>query len=268
MLWIDGQLQQQLSVLDRGTQYGDGCFTTARVCAGGIVWLDRHIARLQQAAERLLFPAVDWESLIAEMNQAAQGQSNGVVKVMLTRGVGGRGYSPKGCLQPTRIVMQADYPAHYANWRERGINLNLSPVALAKNPLLAGIKHLNRLEQVLIRAALDQTSAEETLVLDTSGMLVECCAANLFWRKGHRVYTPDLSQSGVDGVARQHIIALLTGSDFELQIVNEPISALGDADEVLVCNALMPVVPVNQAHVWRYHDHARTLYRFLHPGCE
>ncbi|GKW10502.1 MULTISPECIES: aminodeoxychorismate lyase [Pectobacterium] len=265
MLWINGQLQEQLSVLDRGAQYGDGCFTTARVSAGEIVWFDRHIVRMQQATARLLFPPVDWESLIAEMKQAALGRANGVVKVMLTRGVGGRGYSTQGCAQPSRIVIQADYPVHYVDWREQGIRLNLSPVALAKNPLLAGIKHLNRLEQVLIRAHLDQTSADETLVLDTSGALVECCAANLFWRKGHRVYTPDLSQSGVDGVARQHIIALLAGSDFELQIVSEPIGVLADADEVLVCNALMPLVPVNQAHVWRYHS--RELYQFLSSNC-
>ncbi|QQA77668.1 aminodeoxychorismate lyase [Pectobacterium parmentieri] len=265
MLWVNGQLQEQLLVLDRGTQYGDGCFTTARVCDGEIVWLDRHIVRLQQATERLLFPLVDWESLISEMKQAALGRANGVVKVMLTRGVGGRGYSTQSCAQPSRIVMQVDYPVHYTDWRGQGISLNLSPVALAKNPLLAGIKHLNRLEQVLIRAHLDQTSADEALVLDTSGALVECCAANLFWRKGHRVYTPDLSQSGVDGVARQHIIALLVGSDFELQIVSEPIGVLADADEVLICNALMPLVPVNQAHVWRYHS--RELYQFLSPNC-
>ncbi|RYC43237.1 aminodeoxychorismate lyase [Pectobacterium zantedeschiae] len=265
MLWINGQLQEQLSAFDRGTQYGDGCFTTARVCNGQIVWLDRHIARLQQAATRLLFPTLDWEILTAEMKQAAQRRSNGVVKVTLTRGVGGRGYSSQGCAQPTRIVMQADYPTHYADWREHGISLNLSPVALAKNPLLAGIKHLNRLEQVLIRAHLDQTSANETLVLDTSGVLVECCAANLFWRKGYRVYTPDLSQSGVDGVARQHIIALLADSDFELQIVSEPVTTLADADEVLICNALMPIIPVNQAHVWRYHS--RELYQFLSSNC-
>ncbi|KFX07872.1 4-amino-4-deoxychorismate lyase [Pectobacterium betavasculorum] len=265
MLWINGKLTEQLSALDRGIQYGDGCFTTARVCNGEIVWLERHIARLQQAATRLLFPLIDWENLRAEMILSAQGLSSGVVKVMLTRGVGGRGYGAQGCVQPTRIVMQADYPAHYADWREQGISLNLSPVALAKNPLLAGIKHLNRLEQVLIRAHLDQTSADETLVLDTSDALVECCAANLFWRKGHRVYTPDLSQSGVDGVARQHIIALLAESDFALQIVSEPVTTLTDADEVLICNALMPIVPVNQAHVWRYHS--RELYQFLSPDC-
>ncbi|MCV9877715.1 aminodeoxychorismate lyase [Brenneria izbisi] len=265
MRWINGQQQEMLPVSDRATQFGDGCFTTARVDEGRIIWLERHIARLQYAAERLMLPLIDWTQLSAEMIQAAQGCRQGVVKVMLTRGQGGRGYGAQGGTQPTRIVMQADFPAHYIRWREQGISLNLSPVALAKNPLLAGIKHLNRLEQVLIRLHLDQTSADETLVLDTSGALVECCAANLFWRKGNQVYTPDLSCAGVDGVARQHILSLLAVADFEVHIVTEPLGTLEDADEVLVCNALMPVIPVNQAHVWCYRS--RDLYRFLSPNC-
>lgn len=265
MLWINGQLQQQLAVSDRGTQFGDGCFTTARVRDGEILWLDRHLARLQQAAERLMLPSIDWLSLSHEMSLAAQGRGEGIVKVILTRGHGGRGYSIQGCDNPTRIVMQADYPAHYAHWREQGVSLHLSSVALARSPLLAGIKHLNRLEQILIRIDLEQRAADEVLVLDTSGALVECCAANLFWRKGNRVYTPDLSYAGVDGVARQHIISLLSGSDFELHIVTEPVDTLADADEAIICNALMPVVPVNQAQSWCYRS--RRLYRFLSPNC-
>ncbi|MFC3395277.1 aminodeoxychorismate lyase [Brenneria rubrifaciens] len=265
MHWINGQQQEMLSVSDRATQFGDGCFTTARVADGQIIWLERHLTRLQQAAERLMLPPFDWTLLTEEMKQAAQGRQRGVVKVMLTRGEGGRGYSSQGCEQVTRIVMQTDYPAHYTRWREQGISLNLSPVALAKNPLLAGIKHLNRLEQVLIRMHLDQAPGDEALVLDTSGALVECCAANLFWRKGNQVFTPDLSYAGVDGVARQHILSLLADTDFDIHIVTEPLAVLAQAEEVLVCNALMPVIPVNQAHVWCYRS--RELYRFLSPNC-
>ncbi|MEC5341139.1 aminodeoxychorismate lyase [Brenneria populi] len=265
MLWINGQPRRQLAIADRATQFGDGCFTTARVRDGEILWLDRHLARLRQAAERLMLPAIDWSSLSQEMNLAARGRREGIVKVILSRGEGGRGYSARGCDNPTRIVMQADYPAHYAQWREQGISLRLSSVALARSALLAGIKHLNRLEQVLIRLDLEQRGADEVLVLDTAGALVECCAANLFWRKGNRVYTPDLSYAGVDGVARQHIISLLAGSDFELHIVSEPLETLADADEAIVCNALMPIVPVNQAQSWCYRS--RNLYGFLRPNC-
>lgn len=266
MWWINGNAEQYLPVSDRSVQFGDGCFTTARVVQGRIVWLERHIQRLQRAAQQLLLPDVDWSQLRAEMERAAQGRDEGVVKAVISRGSGGRGYSTEGCQQPVRIVMQADYPRHYSRWRQDGISLTLSPVPLAQNRWLAGIKHLNRLEQVLIRTHLERAGADEALVLDTSGALVECCAANLFWRKGQQVFTPDVSLAGVDGVARQHIMACLQTSAFTVQVVCEPPETLADADEVLVCNALMPMIPVNQAHNWCYRS--RELYDFLSPYCE
>lgn len=265
MYWINGQQHDALAPSDRGLQFGDGCFTTARVIDGRIELLPWHIERLQQAAQRLMMPVTDWGVLESEMVHAAESIPLGVVKAILTRGSGGRGYSPQGCENPTRIVSRSAYPTHYLSWREQGINLALSPVALARNPLLAGLKHLNRLEQVLIRAHLDQTNADETLVLDTAGMLVECCAANLFWRKGKAVFTPDLSQAGVAGLMRRRVIELLVGSEYSLHYVSEPLVTLADAEEVLVSNALMPLLPVNTAQSWRYRS--RQLYDFLRPHC-
>jgi len=99
------------------------------------------------------------------------------------------------------------------------------------------------------------------LVMDTSGMLVECCAANIFWREGNQVFTPDLSHSGVDGIMRQRLINLLNASElFSLEIVSEPVSRLAKADEVIICNALMPILPVKQVENWHYG--ASKLYDF------
>ncbi|WON78356.1 aminodeoxychorismate lyase [Serratia sp. UGAL515B_01] len=265
MYWINGQQHDALAVGDRGLQFGDGCFTTARVVEGKIDLLPWHLERLQQAARCLLLPEVDWASVEREMLHAAGSTALGVVKVILTRGSGGRGYSPVGCAAPTRIVSRSTYPIHYQQWREEGIKLALSPIQLARSPLLAGVKHLNRLEQVLIRAHLEQTDADEALVLDTAGMLVECCAANLFWRKGRDVFTPCLNHAGVAGVMRRKVMASLTATDYRLHHVSEPLETLADADEVLVCNALMPLLSVNTAQSWCYHS--RQLYDFLRPYC-
>ncbi|MDC6111259.1 aminodeoxychorismate lyase [Serratia rubidaea] len=261
MYWINGKQSDTLAAGDRGIQFGDGCFTTARAVDGRVELLPWHLERLQQGAQRLLLPPLDWATLEQEMRQAAESIRFGVVKTIVTRGSGGRGYSPAGCEQPTRIVSCGAYPQHYLSWREQGVSLALSPVPLARNPLLAGIKHLNRLEQVLIRAHLEQTDADEALVLDTAGLLVECCAANLFWRKGKAVYTPDLSQSGVAGLMRRQVIELLTDSEYTLHYVAEPPETLATAEEVLISNALMPLLPVNAAHLWRYDS--RRLYEFL-----
>ena len=265
MFWINGVQQNLISVSDRSVQFGDGCFTTARVSDGQIIWFDQHIQRLQRATERLLMPPVNWKALAGEMIEAANHTDNAVLKVIISRGSGERGYSGTACQHPTRIISLSDYPTHYHNWRETGVSLALSPIPLARSPLLAGVKHLNRLEQVLIRAHLEQTNADEALVLDTKGMLVECCAANLFWRKGCRIYTPDLSQSGVDGIMRQRIITCLAAHGTTINIVVQPLAALADADEIMICNALMPLLPVNQVNEWVYSS--RQLFQFLSQHC-
>lgn len=265
-MWINGEAATTLPAADRSVQFGDGCFTTARVLRGEIQFLPEHLARMQRAASVLHIDGVDWAAFEREMVLAAGQQEEAVVKAVVTRGQGGRGYSSAGCSAPTRIVSVSAYPAHYHALRQGGVKLALSPVTLSKNPLLAGIKHLNRLEQVMIRLHLDQTDADETLVVDTSGCLVECCSANLFWRKGNQVFTPDLSQSGVDGVMRRHIIRLIENtSRWTLHIVSEPAEALSDANEVLICNALMPVLPVAKASGWHYPS--RDLYDFLLQNC-
>ena len=147
-----------------------------------------------------------------------------------------------------------------------GATLALSPVPLGRNPYLAGLKHLNRLEQVLIRSHLEQTNADEALVLDSDGWLTECCAANLFWRCGRDVYTPRLDQAGVNGIMRQFIIARLAHSPYRVVEVNARPEALAQADEVIICNALMPVIPVQRYAAWQWPS--RELYQFLAPICE
>lgn len=264
-MWINGVAQAALPAGDRSVQFGDGCFTTARVMNGEIQFQDAHLQRLQRAVAVLRIEGVDWQALEREIVGAAQSEQEGVVKAILTRGQGGRGYSTAGCSGPTRIVSVSAYPAQYHKWRERGVKLALNPVMLSKNPLLAGIKHLNRLEQIMIRMHLDQTDANEALVVDTSGCLVECCAANLFWRKGNQVFTPDLSQSGVDGIMRQHLIRVIeSASPWVLHQVCETPETLSDADEILICNALMPILPVTEA--CDRHYIGRHLYNFLHQS--
>jgi len=266
MFLINGQWQTSLNAQDRAIQFGDGCFTTARIIGGKVRFVDDHLRRLAEACKALWIAGVDWQGLADEIDNIAASQGQGVLKVIISRGNGGRGYSPSHTGLPSRLLSVSPMPEHYARWRSQGISLAASPVSLGKNPLLAGIKHLNRLEQVLIRRHLEQTGADEALVVDSDGSLVECCTANLFWRKGQRVFTPFVDQSGVNGTMRQRIIACLEHSPWSCQQVREPLSTLAQADEVIICNALMPIIPVNQAQAWHYSE--RSLYQFLAPFCE
>ena len=156
MILIDGYESESLPASDRGLQFGDGCFTTALILEGRICRHEAHLQRLKEGCERLAIPFTAWSVLAQEMDDRAATLQRGVLKVVITRGSGGRGYSSNGCLQPRRIVSVAGYPAQYDQWRKTGITLLTSPVRLGINPALAGIKHLNRLEQVMIRQFIDQ----------------------------------------------------------------------------------------------------------------
>jgi 4-amino-4-deoxychorismate lyase len=261
MVWINGKPQERVAARDRAVQFGDGCFTTARILQGKVVSPQAHLARLKTGCERLMIRNVDWNALAAEMQHAAATRSVGVLKAVVSRGAGGRGYSAQGCEQPTRMIFLSDYPAHYQQLQQSGATLALSSVRLGKNPLLAGIKHLNRLEQVLIRTELEQTAADEALVLDSDGSLVECCAANLFWRRGEQIFTPDLSQCGVNGIQRQKVMQRLHTLGMPVQEVSLPVQTLAEAEEVFITNALMPVLPVKQIDGWHYAS--RTIFNLL-----
>ena len=251
MFLINGYKQESLAVSDRATQFGDGCFTTARVIDGKVSLLSAHIQRLQDACQRLMIFCDFWPQLEQEMKTLAAEQQNGVLKVVISRGSGGRGYSTLNSGPATRILSVTAYPAHYDRWR---------------NPHLASIKHLNRLEQVLIRSHLEQTNADEALVLDSEGWVTECCAANLFWRKGNVVYTPRLDQAGVNGIMRQFCIRLLAQSSYQLVEVQASLEEALQADEMVICNALMPVMPVCACGDVSFSS--ATLYEYLAPLCE
>lgn len=266
MFLINGLEQENLPASDRATQFGDGCFTTARIIDGQVCLLDAHIRRLQTACETLMIPFQHWDTLRREMSQLVSEKSSGVLKVIISRGSGGRGYSGASCENPTRILSVSAYPAHYESWRKDGVTLTLSPIRLGRNPMLAGIKHLNRLEQVLIRTHLEQTDADEALVLDSEGLITECCAANLLWRQGSDVFTPKIDQAGVNGIMRQFCLQHLAHSDFRVVEVHAGVESLLTADEVVICNALMPVVPVRAYGQLQWSS--RELYSFLAPLCE
>ncbi|MEA1064822.1 aminodeoxychorismate lyase [Erwinia sp. HR93] len=266
-MWlINGEWRDNIALVERGLQFGDGCFTSARVIDGDVRFLDDHMRRLEEGCRRLDIPMPERQTLLQDITSLAQAERKATLKVVICRGSGGRGYGTSGCGESVRMLRLFSAPTHYADLSERGALLMPVPVPLGCNPWLAGIKHLNRLEQILIRKHLDQIQADEALVLDTEGHLTECCAANLFWRKGKNVYTPRLDRAGVDGTMRQRILRLLANSPWHAQQVRAPLEALQEAEEVFICNALMPILPVRQASCWRYSS--RALYQFLAPKCE
>lgn len=241
---VNGQQQQHIEIADRAFQYGDGCFTTMAFRSGRLELFDAHINRLKLACKTLYIDFDQWSELESCIIDSLKSDADCVVKVMITRGVGGRGYSPEGAVNPSFIITHHSIPANYILWQTDGIKLTISPITLACQPLLAGIKHLNRLEQVLVKHALAQTGYDDAVVCDTQQKIIESSVGNLFWFKDSTWYTSDLSESGVEGVMRNLILDVMLEKGIKCQVVKQDVSALFKAQQLFVCNSLMMLVPV------------------------
>ncbi len=229
---------------DRTALYGDGCFTTIAVSNKKPELLALHLQRLKRDCDKLFIQFNDWTDLEKTILELSLTQHYDVVKVVISRGQGGRGYSPTTCINSTAYLSLSSIPVHYSNWRKDGVSMGISSIQLAIQPLLAGIKHLNRLEQVLIKRELDKLEYDDVVVCDTNGHVIETSAGNLFWRKADTWFTPNLESSGVIGVMRNHVFDLLKSNNIELKQVVAGVNELFLADEIAISNCLMGWVPV------------------------
>ena len=238
---INGAAPQDLShaipVNDRGLHYGDGLFETALLADGRIRFLDDHLQRLMTGCRRLGIPAPHRQVLLDEIQRVTSSLRSGVLKIIVTRGAGGRGYGIEPTLQPTRIV--ALYAAPDAVKSE--VALRWCETRLGRNARLAGIKHLNRLEQVLAQAEQGAARADEGLMLDTEGELVGGIASNVFLVRDGALVTPDLRFSGVRGVMRDRVLRAATQAGMIAS--EEPLwpHDLDAASEVFLTNAIRGV---------------------------
>jgi 4-amino-4-deoxychorismate lyase len=246
--WIDGDPADSVPVLDRGLHYGDGLFETLPIRDGRIPLLDAHLERLAEGCRRLGMTPPAAALLRGELHEAAKHQSQAVLKLMLTRGSGGRGYRPPEPAMPVRILLRYPWPDHPDAWQREGISLCVCDTRLGRNPTLAGLKHLSRLEQVLARAEWGESdSVQEGLMLDEEGLVVEGTMTNVFAvTEEGRLLTPELGSCGVAGVMRRHLIesALTEGVRVEQRRVS--LAEFLDHRELFVCNSIVGVWPVRR----------------------
>ncbi|WP_338585315.1 aminodeoxychorismate lyase [Pseudomonas sp. MAG733B] len=242
--WVDGQPADALSLKDRGLAYGDGLFETIAVRDGSPLLLDRHLSRLAEGCSRLRI-ATDHELIRNEVLAYAAALGDGVLKLILTRGDGLRGYAPDPAAQARRIL-QGNPPAAYpAVHGERGIRLFPCATRLSSQPLLAGLKHLNRLEQVIARSEWQDSDHAEGLMLDHAGRVIEGVFSNLFLVRDGVLVTADLKRCGVAGVMRAELLFQAESLGIPVQIADIPLEQLQWADEVFVCNSVYGVWPVH-----------------------
>ena len=237
---VNGVATDTVSVHDRGMMYGDGLFETIRLVHGSAPLWSRHMRRLAEGCARLGLPQTDADRLWREALAVTQDMSQAVVRITLTRGVGQRGYAPSADAPVTRIVAGFAPPSMDPAVYRDGLRLRVCGLRLAAQPLLAGIKHLNRLEQVLARAEWIDPDVDEGVLCDIHGNVVSAVAANLFAVVGGRLRTPAVDRCGVAGVGRAEVLAVCPHAQVGLL----SLEALLAASEVFLVSSVRGVMPV------------------------
>lgn len=252
MILVNGQAQDHIAVADRGLHYGDGLFETIAVNSGRPRLWERHWRRLSTGCRRLGIVQPDPEMLWDEARRVCTDVDQGVLKIILTRGAGGRGYRPMQTGQATRIMATYPWPAYpEANWRQ-GVAVRVCTTRLGRNPALAGMKHLNRLEQVLARSEWQDPHIAEGLMLDDDGHVIAGTLSNLFIVTAQGLVTPVLAACGVAGIMRSVILDLAAELDIAWQEAPLRLEDLHRADEVFLTNALIGIWPVRRIEQWDY----------------
>jgi len=244
---INGEFEESISSLDRGFQYGDGLFETILVESNTACFLDAHIQRLQKGCDVLGFPPVDVGIIKQEISQLID-TAYGTIKLVVSRGVGERGFTPPANPVVTRVV---SFVASNMGIKESlaHIDLTLCHTRLSRQPLLAGIKHLNQLERVLARREIGGTQQLEGLMLDVNERVVEGTMSNIFMVSKSVLKTPGLAQAGVSGVIRQHLIQQAKLDNIDCQVAELTVDDLKNADEIFMTNSLMPIRHVKQLNL-------------------
>jgi 4-amino-4-deoxychorismate lyase len=252
MMLVNGVPAESIPVTDRGLAYGDGVFRTLRAVNGRPLHWSLHYAKLHSDCAALGIPCPPASALLSELRSVAAEHPQTSVKIMVTRGSGRRGYAPPQPCVPTRVVIAEARTLPSQN-AAAGVAVHLCSLRLAHQPALAGIKHLNRLENVLARAEWNDSTIAEGLLLDQDGFAIGGTMSNLFIVAHGALATPILSRCGVAGVTRARVIDIAAKLRVVCRVEHLPLQRVLDADELFIVNSVIGLWPVSRmaTHSWR-----------------
>lgn len=238
---VNGVESDAISVRDRGLTYGDGVFRTFTLRGGKPLLWARQYAKL--AADcgvlRITCPAAD--VLGRDVAAVAMRFPDCVVRIVITRGAGERGYAIPAAVSPVRVVSASPLPDYPQRYYDRGVRVRLCRIRLAAQPALAGIKHLNRLENVLARAEWNDPGIAEGLLCDADDNVIGGTMSNVFAVSSGELVTPDLARCGVAGVQRELVIGLARSNNITARLANIGVDELLAADELFLVNSVIGV---------------------------
>jgi 4-amino-4-deoxychorismate lyase len=245
LVQVDGQDATAVDALDRGLHYGDGLFETIACRGGQARFLELHLQRLAEGCAGLGIAYAQFPALAAQIRTVAARQTDGIIKLILTRGSArARGYGAQGDETARTVLLQYRWPPEDPACWQLGVAVRTARGRLGENPALAGIKHLNRLEQVLIRGEWTEPQIREALVFSSSGQLVSGTMSNVFLVKDGQIMTPAITSAGIRGVMRRVVMDLAQrgGAPVAQRVLDA--AALGAAEEIFLTNARIGIWPV------------------------
>lgn len=241
---INGQAITSIAVANRAIHYGDGIFETIALKHGIISFWPAHYQRLVAACERLKFPQPQEALLLQEIDEVKQGLDKAVIKIIITR-LGERGYRIPNSAQVTRIVQSYVYPEFPKAYQQSGIEVCFCKTGVSENKALAGIKHLNRLDNVLASSEWVDPIVEG-LMCNAQEQVIQGTKSNLFCVKDGVLYTPDLSSAGINGIMRAQVLQWAQEQKINTSIETISRDKLLTFDEMFVCNSIFGIWPVTK----------------------
>lgn len=256
---INGIPSEYVSAADRGLQYGDGVFETIACVGTHAVFIEQHLKRMEHGARKLDIAFPDRELFLHDIHRLLKnsGDNKSIIKLLLTRGQGKRGYRYEQSQLPTRVGMLSDWPEYVEQWNRQGIKSRFCTTSASINPQLAGIKSLNRLENVL---ACNELGGEydEGFLCDIDGNVIEGTISNVFAVIDNVLVTPDLSRCGIRGIMREQVLASAYESGISVNIINLSRETLMNSQEIFICNSVVGLCVVKQLEQQRFNNHTMT----------
>jgi len=248
--YVNGEAVEHLAVDDRGLQYGDGLFETIAIRNGEARLWSKHMERLNKGCELLGIVMPTESDLHAGVMQAVTASgvlpAYAVTKIILTAGTSLRGYGRQRDQLPFVLFGAFAATPPPAVSYQNGIEVALCETRLASNSAFAGIKTLNRLEQVLARSEIMATDAYEGLTMDADDNIICGTMSNVFFVQNKTISTAPVDRSGVSGVMRRHAIDVLRKQELDTRLQYTDLPSLGDVEEVFLSNSQFGVMPVNR----------------------
>lgn len=254
-VFLDGRIvpvaEARISVFDHGLLYGDGVFEGIRSYSGRVFRLDKHLKRLEDSAHaiRLEIPMTRAEMVTAiyDTLKANDITDSGYIRLVVTRGVGYLGVSPKRTHNPSVFIITDQLALYPKELYEQGMAMiSSSVVRNHPNAVSPRIKSLNYLNNILAKIEALDAGVHEAVMYNHLGYVAECTGDNLFLIKGREVRTPTLAAGILEGVTREAVMELVRKRGLGMAEMDLTRYDLYAADECFLTGTGAEVIPVTK----------------------